>query len=370
MIPFKRLLLFAAFLLHEGMATSQVYHRSISISIPFVPGIVMIEGKPTLSYELHLASFAADSLLISNLQIADAADSTVLQTLNQAEIATRFTTAQPAILPPGSTAVLYLDIVLPKKTYTRLFHRFTLSSTANAQSFIVSGAALQPDTQPAVLLGAPLSGGPWAAVYDPSWKMGHRRVMYTVDGQARIPGRYAIDFIKLDSMGKLAAGNEDLIQNWYGYGAAVTAVADGTVLAVRNNFTESPTLSGHTSCPPEDATGNYIALDIGNNRTAFYEHLQPGSIRVKTGQPIKKGTVIAALGFTGQTTGPHLHFHVADRCSPLGAEGIPFVFEQFTLLGAYTNFSIFGTAPWDHRHTGTRLRERPAPQSVLLFPPH
>lgn len=68
--------------------------------------------------------------------------------------------------------------------------------------------------------------------------------------------------------------------------------------------------------------------------------MKPKSIKVKTGQKVKKGDAIASLGFTGQTTGPHLHFHEADADSPLGAEGIPFVFEQFEILGSYADFGI------------------------------
>src|SRR3546814_7386768 len=69
-------------------------------------------------------------------------------------------------------------------------------------------------------------------------------------------------------------------------------------------------------------SGNACALDLGDGRHAFYEHLKPGSIRVVPGQRVRRGEVIAELGFTGDSTGPHLHFHVADAPSPLGAEGL------------------------------------------------
>src|SRR3546814_12133074 len=86
---------------------------------------------------------------------------------------------------------------------------------------------------------------------------------------------------------------------------------------------ESETLSGRSRNALADASGNYLALDLGDGRHAFYEHLEPGSIRVAPGQRVRRGEVIAALGFTGDTTGPHLHFHVADGTSPLGSRGVP-----------------------------------------------
>ena len=167
-----------------------------------------------------------------------------------------------------------------------------------------------------------------------------------MNGKASIPGRFAIDFIKLDDQGRYANGNDNTIKNWYGYGKDVLSVAEGVVASTRDDFSESPTVSGHPPYPSDHATGNYISIDLGNNQFAFYEHLKPRSIIIKPGQHLKKGDVIAAVGFTGQTTGPHLHFHVADVNSPLGAEGIPFVFDQFTLLGSYTDFVNFGKATW------------------------
>jgi murein DD-endopeptidase MepM/ murein hydrolase activator NlpD len=224
--------------------------------------------------------------------------------------------------------------------------------------------------KPQLVLGPPLNNGPWAAVYDPSWERGHRRVIYTVNGKARIPGRFAIDFIKLDGQGRYANGDNNVIKNWYGYGNDVLAVADGVVASIRNDFSESPTLSGPPEYTADKATGNYISIDIGNNHFAFYEHLKPGSIKIKPGQRVKKGDIIASVGFTGQTTGPHLHFHVANVNSPLGAEGIPFVFDRFTLLGSYPNFENFGNVPWVPVKNSNQLmtvKEHPASNSVIKF---
>ena len=207
-------------------------------------------------------------------------------------------------------------------------------------------------------------------MYNPLWATGHRRVFYTVDGTARLPGRFAIDFIKLDSAGKLAADDENVIRNWHGYAADVLAVNDGIVASVRNDAAESPTLSAYVPASPENATGNYISLKTGDKQYVFYEHLKPGSIRVKPGQKVTKGQVIASLGFTGQTTGPHLHLHVADRDSPLGAEGLPFEFEQYRLLGGYIDFDNFGKTLWipaEKQNTNNIQPDRPAPNSVIEF---
>ncbi len=60
---------------------------------------------------------------------------------------------------------------------------------------------------------------------------------------------------------------------------------------------------------PQTNVGNWLAIDLGKNRSAFYAHLQPNSIRGKDGDQVRKGQVIARLGNSGNAVGLHLHFH-------------------------------------------------------------
>lgn len=55
--------------------------------------------------------------------------------------------------------------------------------------------------------------------------------------------------------------------------------------------------------------GNCIEINHGPFRT-FYGHIANGTIIVQTGQTVKAGQVIAQVGSTGRSTGPHLHFEV------------------------------------------------------------
>ena len=354
--------------------------QSFDLRVPAAPTPVVIAGTPQLVYELHVTSFANEPLTVRRVEVLDAGSAAVVAALDGADLERRWGRLSspsadllPGTLAPGTLGVLYLEIPLPPESSLRAVeHRiaYDIADKRTPPPGMVQGARTPVRLEPPVVLAPPLRGGPWAAVYHPAWERGHRRVVYAVDGRARIPGRFAVDWILLDAAGRQAHDDEDAISNWHGYGADVLAVSDGVVVSARDDVAESTTLSGHARHPLEDATGNYVSMDLGSGRYAFYEHLKPRSIRVRPGDHVVRGQVIASLGFTGQSTGPHLHFHVADANSPLAAEGLAFVLDRFTVLGAYDEVGELGDAPWTAplgERGGLRTNEFPAPNVVVDF---
>jgi hypothetical protein len=351
--------------------------RALDVGISFGPAIIKIEGKFTAYYELHVKNVSQDTLNVSKIEVQNLDDSTSVFSINKDNLEKRFsgtsdhTNGSECMLSPETAKVIYLEFPTQSdKSSIQLNHQieYEIIRSDKSRSTAIHHFRCSVSIKPFLKLGRPLRQGPWTAVYNPSWQRGHRRVYYTVNGVARIPGRFAIDFIKMDSQSRYAKGDENIIENWHGYGDDVLAVSDGVVASMRDSFPESATLSEHPQYSAEKASGNYISLEIEDNKFVFYEHLKPGSIKVKPGEKVKRGDIIASLGFTGQTTGPHLHFHVADKDSLLGAEGLPFVFDNFTLLGRYSDFENFGKRPWLPGDGPSDMdNEIPPPNSVIKF---
>jgi hypothetical protein len=370
------MVIFLMILSADVLVGQRPYHTSLTVDAPDTVMGVIISGKTVVYYELKLANFNQAAVELTSVEVLGSDGIMPVSTFTETDLTDRINPIvnqkEPGTtLLPGKQSILYLEFPLEDKGITGCSHRIgyrLAGEAAKSGKHFIRGAEVVLENRSPVEFGQPLSGGPWAAVYDPSWQRGHRRVLYTENGKARIPGRFAIDFIKLDTNGAYTSGDKDLVENWHGYNAEILAVADGVVAGMRDDFQESLTLAEHPLYSADMASGNYVSLDIGGGRFVFYEHLKPGSVRVVKGQQVRKGDSIAALGFTGQSTGPHLHLHLADKNSPLGAEGVPFVFESFELLGSYTNFEDFGKKKWEPAAGILHLTgERPAPNSVIQF---
>ncbi|RYG97459.1 MAG: M23 family metallopeptidase [Alphaproteobacteria bacterium] len=208
-----------------------------------------------------------------------------------------------------------------------------------------------------------MRGGPWVAVYEPRLERGHRRVVYATQGKAKIPGRFAIDWMRPTSS---SAQGPDLVLE-EGATIEVLSIADGVIAATRDGVPE-PGPNERPDVSLEDATGNYISLRITPDRYVFYEHLLPGLL-VRPGDQVKRGQVIAQVGSTGQANRPHLHLHLADSDSPLDAEGFPYALEEAEVIGTYRSIEEFDRgAPWEKLSRPSTLRSIPGPNVVIQFP--
>ena len=89
----------------------------------------------------------------------------------------------------------------------------------------------------------------------------------------------------------------------------------------------------------------------------LYAHMQNGSIAVNEGQRVTRGEQLGLVGNSGNTSAPHLRFHVMDGPSPLTSEGVPYAIDSFTTTGEITS-----TAAFDELENTTRpLPVQPLP---------
>jgi murein DD-endopeptidase MepM/ murein hydrolase activator NlpD len=204
----------------------------------------------------------------------------------------------------------------------------------------------------------------------------HRRALYPIGDKARIAQRFAFDFTKLGlpADGKIVHEDPKKNENWYAYGSEVLAVSDAAVSAVKDDVPENVPLAKNRAVPitRETIGGNYVILDLGGGCFAYYAHMQPKSIRVKVGDRVRRGQILGLVGNSGNSDSPHLHFHIAETNSPLDAEGLPFVFDSYEVLGTVDKLVTLtrntgwnpqsGTVPEKHE------KEMPLENTIIRFP--
>ncbi|MFJ9980109.1 M23 family metallopeptidase [Streptomyces cyaneofuscatus] len=122
------------------------------------------------------------------------------------------------------------------------------------------------------------------------------------------------------------------------FGAPLLAVADATVVRAsdgqRDHFsrTSLPALaylmviegSVRSVLGVHRVLGNHVILDLGDGTYAAYAHVRRGSLKVAAGDRVRAGQEIGRVGNSGNTTEPHLHFHLMDGPDPDDARGVPF----------------------------------------------
>ena len=129
-------------------------------------------------------------------------------------------------------------------------------------------------------------------------------------------------------------GDGKAVEQYYGFGEDVLAVADGTVVSVNDGMSDQTPFVLMTPKSKSDYGGNNVMLEIAPNVFAWYAHLRERSIAVKVGDAVKAGAPIGKLGNTGPSEGPHLHLGLLDKADPIAGRGLPFVFDSFPLVGA------------------------------------
>jgi murein DD-endopeptidase MepM/ murein hydrolase activator NlpD len=186
--------------------------------------------------------------------------------------------------------------------------------------------------------------GVWYVGYGASFHTGHRWA---------VPEEFALDIAKVGESGLSHKGDGTRFDDYYAYGADVLAAADGRVTGVANDQQEDPSAMQRPNETQEAyfarlqkeqgqrlakgltaITGNYVMIDHGKNEYSLYAHLQPGSVGIRVGDQVKAGEVIGKLGSSGNSTEPHLHFHVCDKPDPLMCAGIPVNFSNITIQWA------------------------------------
>jgi hypothetical protein len=298
------------------------------------------DGRVHLVYELDMNNFSSAEIAVEKVEVVG--DGATLQTLDTAAVAGRL---QPGgqrdstgTLARSTRALLFLNVALAPgaKVPVELEHRVSLRVSAappGHQEFEESGGKTTVDGRPVASIGPPLRGMRYISADSCCDAVRHTRAALPVNGRVWVAQRYAVDWEQTDAGGRIYAGPREKLESYAIFGQPVLAVADALVVSVIDGEPEQTPGNYPTNIPLDKADGNCIILDLGNHRYALYAHMQPGSIKVRSGEKVHLGQVIGLVGDTGNSIVPHLHFQVTDGPSSLSSNGFPYEISEFQVAG-------------------------------------
>jgi Peptidase family M23 len=309
------------------------------------------DGRVHLVYELWMTNFSSADVTVESVEVVG--DGGVLQTFDAAAIAERLQAVgqrtSAGKLAGSTQALLFLHVTLAegKTAPARLSHRVAIHADAaprGMQEIRESGGEATVNHRSVALIGPPLQGGGYISADSCCDASRHTRAAMPINGRVWVSQRYAVDWEQLNAKGSIYEGPRGRLESYTIFGKPVIAVADGTVMSVTEGLPEQTPGTYPTNISLDEADGNSVILDLGEERYAMYAHMQPGSIRVHKGEVVKLGQVIGLVGNSGNSVAPHLHFQVMDRPSSLASNGLPYEILSFEVSGKTPGTKAFDEA--------------------------
>jgi len=153
--------------------------------------------------------------------------------------------------------------------------------------------------------------GEWTVVW------GGRTVEQNYHARTR-DQRFALDLV-IKREGKTHAGDGAKLTDYYCYSEPVLSPAAGKIAWLRDSLPDN--LPGGSD--RKNPTGNSVIIDHGNKEYSLLAHLQPHTLKFKVGDSVKAGDVVGLCGNSGNTSEPHIHYHLQDTPVFHEGDGLP-----------------------------------------------
>lgn len=139
--------------------------------------------------------------------------------------------------------------------------------------------------------------------------------------------RFAFDIVGLDENGNTHRGDGTKNEDYFCFGREIYAPADGVVVEAIDGVRDNTPGSMNPYC----LVGNCVVIQHRTNEFSVLAHLRRGSVAVKAGDHLQRGQLLGTCGNSGNSSEPHLHFHLQDSAIFQDALGIKCHFEKVSL---------------------------------------
>ncbi|WP_234998584.1 M23 family metallopeptidase [Salirhabdus sp. Marseille-P4669] len=120
--------------------------------------------------------------------------------------------------------------------------------------------------------------------------------------------RYAYDFVIVKDNFSYE-GDPTKNESYYAFGMEVLAPGEGKVVSVEN---EIPDNKPGVETNAQEPLGNHVIIEHEHNEYSVIAHMKQGSVKVEEGDQVNAGDLLGLVGNSGNSSEPHIHYHVAD----------------------------------------------------------
>jgi len=297
-------------------------------------------------------------ILITFLSIFNSANSQIEKD-NYKQVSTRFVSfynvdkndSIVAMFSPEMNAALPLDKfsqvtaglkvqfgVIKKLRFVRLQSASALYETTFDKAVLGMTITLNPKNEIAGLLFKPYNEAkeiirnntkmklPFKGEWSVTWGGDTKEQNYHVESVAQ---KNAFDFLIYDEKGLTHKGTGEANEDYYAFGKELYAPCDGEVVLVVDGIKDNiPGILNPIYIP-----GNTVIIKTANGEFVFFAHFKQHSIVVKQGQKVTTGALLGLCGNSGNSSEPHLHFHLQNTEDMTKATGAKCFFDQLKVNG-------------------------------------
>lgn len=158
------------------------------------------------------------------------------------------------------------------------------------------------------------------------WGGDTKELNYHVESEAQ---KNAFDIVITDDKGSSYKTDGKKNEDYYAFGKDLISPCDGEVVLVVDGIKDN--VPGTLN--PVYVPGNTVIIKTQNNEYLFFAHFKQHSIVVKQGQKIKQGQLLGLCGNSGNSSEPHLHFHIQNVEDMNAATGVKCFFDKIQVNG-------------------------------------
>ncbi|MEI6586890.1 MAG: peptidoglycan DD-metalloendopeptidase family protein [Sediminibacterium sp.] len=167
---------------------------------------------------------------------------------------------------------------------------------------------------------------PFKGEWNVTWGGDTKEQNYHVESVAQ---KNAFDILIKDKNESTHKGTGATNEDYYAFGKELYAPCDGEIVLVVDGIKDN--IPGNLN--PIYVPGNTVIIKTATGEYVFFAHFKQHSIVVKQGQKVSTGELLGLCGNSGNSTEPHLHFHLQNDEDMVKATGAKCYFDQLKVNG-------------------------------------